>query len=175
MNIILETNRLVLREFILEDTTFILHLLNSPGWLQFIGDRNVKTEAAAIQYLENGPLKSYRDNGHGLYAVTLKEENILIGMCGILKRPSLEHPDIGFAFLPAYTGKGYAFEAASATIQYAHQNLNLPTLCAITDPANTSSIRLLEKLGMTFTKSIITTEASEMLLLYTATATSSLS
>jgi RimJ/RimL family protein N-acetyltransferase len=166
MKTVLETKRLLLREFTLEDTIFIVQLLNTPGWLQFIGDRNVKNEAQALAYLENGPLKSYRDNGYGLYAVALKNSKALIGMCGILRRDTLEYPDIGFAFLPDYMGKGYAFEAASATIAYAHQNLQLPTICAITDPANEASIRLLEKIGMSFIKSFRYTQTDETLLLY---------
>jgi RimJ/RimL family protein N-acetyltransferase len=166
MKTVLETKRLLLREFTLEDTAFIIRLLNSPGWLQFIGDRNVKNEAQAIDYLHNGPFKSYRDNGYGLYAVTLKDGNILIGMCGILKRPTLDYPDIGFAFLPDFMGNGYAFEAASATLNHAHQYLHLPTICAITDPANTASIRLLEKIGMSFVKSFQFSESNESLSLY---------
>src|SRR5688572_21540231 len=118
MNYFLETQRLGLREFTRDDAVFIVELLNTPGWLQFIGDRNVKTKEQAIIYLENGPLKSYKENGFGSWMVELKEDKTPIGMCGILRRESLENPDIGFAFLPEYTGKGYAFEIASATLSY---------------------------------------------------------
>ncbi len=165
MKTVLDTNRLLLREFTLEDTLFIVQLLNTPGWLQFIGDRNVKNEAQAIAYLENGPLKSYRDNGYGLYAVIRKQDNLCIGMCGILRRDTLEYPDIGFAFLPEYMGKGYAFEAASVTLEYAQQ-LQLPTICAITHPANNASIKLLEKIGLSFINSIRYPQTDETLLLY---------
>src|SRR5215210_8708442 len=102
MNYILETDRLRLRQFTLQDTSFIIELLNSPGWLKFIGDRNVKSEPQARNYLENGPLKSYQEYGYGLSMVERKTDNQAIGMCGILKRQTLEHPDIGFAFLPRF-------------------------------------------------------------------------
>jgi RimJ/RimL family protein N-acetyltransferase len=95
---ILETKRLRLREFTLEDTAFILDLLNSPGWLRYIGDRGVKTEEQAKNYLLNGPIKSYTKNGYGLSMVERKDDNKPIGMCGIIKRDTLENPDIGFAF-----------------------------------------------------------------------------
>ncbi|MGZ3838578.1 MAG: GNAT family N-acetyltransferase [Flavisolibacter sp.] len=148
MHYILETERLGLRTFTLDDTAFIIELLNSPGWLQFIGDRNVKTREQAMAYLENGPMKSYIQNGFGLSLVERKEDGIPIGMCGIVKRDTLSHPDIGFAFLPEYNGKGYAMEMAEATLAYARDTLGLPTILAITLPENSRSIRLLEKIGL---------------------------
>lgn len=166
MKYILETERLSLREFITADAAFILELVNSPGWLQFIGDRNIKTTGQAIAYLENGPIKSYRDNGFGLALVETKDHKISIGMCGIIKRDNLDNPDIGFAFLPGFTGKGYAFEIASATLTYASGQLKLPTIYAITVPYNIRSISLLEKIGMTFIKKINAPKDNEELLLY---------
>src|SRR5215213_5568163 len=130
MDYILETERLSLREFTLVDAKFIVELLNSPGWLQFIGDRYVKTEEKAESYLQNGPIKSYHENGFGLSMVELKENRTAIGMCGIIKRDSLETPDIGFAFLPQYEGKGYAFEIADATLSYAKNNLAIAKISA---------------------------------------------
>jgi RimJ/RimL family protein N-acetyltransferase len=148
----IETERLLLRQFTLADTDFIIELVNSPGWLQFIGDRNIKTEADAQKYLLNGPLKSYELNGYGLSMVELKEDKIPVGMCGIIKRDTLDHPDIGFAFLPAFTGKGYAVEIAAATIQYAKEILELHPILAITVPDNHASIKLLERIGLRFVK-----------------------
>ena len=144
---ILETKRLRLRKFTLGDTKFIIQLLNSPGWIEFIGDRNIKTEEQAIAYLQNGPMKSYVQNGYGLSMVETKE-GIPIGMCGIINRDTLEHPDIGFAFLEEFTGKGYAYEIASATLSYAMNTLQISKIVAITLPRNTRSIKLLEKIGM---------------------------
>jgi RimJ/RimL family protein N-acetyltransferase len=166
MNYILETERLQLREFTMDDTAFIIELVNSEGWLKFIGERNVKTEEQAKAYLENGPMKSYREHGFGLSMVEIKEDNRKIGMCGLLKRDTLEHPDIGFAFLPEWMGKGYAFEIACATLIYASNTLKIPTICAIVVPENNRSIKLLEKIGMTFMKRVQLPPNHEELLLY---------
>jgi len=150
MNSILETERLILRQFTIEDAKFIIELLNSPGWIKFIGDRNIKTEEQAKNYLLNGPIKSYAENGFGLSLVELKKDSIPIGMCGIIKRENLEGPDIGFAFLPEFMGKGFAFEIANATMVFAKDNLKLFSIFAITVPDNKKSIKLLEKLGLKF-------------------------
>jgi [ribosomal protein S5]-alanine N-acetyltransferase len=166
MKRILETERLVLREFTLDDTSFIIELLNSPGWIKYIGDRNIKTKENALAYLQNGPLKSYQDNGFGLSMVEIKDDNTAIGMCGIIKRETLNNPDIGFAFLPAYNGKGYALEMASATLDFAKKTLGMPVISAITLPGNANSIRLLEKLGFRYSQQVIFPGSDEPLLLY---------
>ena len=166
MNLILQTERLMLRQFEQTDAKFIVELVNTPGWIEFIGDRNIKTEEAAVAYLQNGPMKSYKENGFGLWMVETKEETS-IGMCGILKRDSLEFPDIGFAFLPGFMGRGYAFEIANATIHYAKDKLNLKTILAITVPTNKKSITLLEKIGLQFSKTIFTPVDNEELMLLT--------
>ena len=163
---ILETERLSLRQFEITDTGFIVELVNSPGWIKFIGDRNIKTKEQAEDYLKNGPIKSYEDNGFGLYLVELKNDKIPIGMCGIIKRDNLDSPDIGFAFLPAYTGQGFAFEIASATVEFAKDVLKLPEILAITVPHNKASIKLLEKLGLAFSKKINFSADKEELMLY---------
>jgi [ribosomal protein S5]-alanine N-acetyltransferase len=146
----LKTERLILRKLNLEDSLFIVELLNSPGWLKFIGDRGVKTEEDAKLYLQNGPLLSYEINGFGLYLVELLETGDPIGMCGILKRGSLENPDLGFAFLPEFMGKGYAYEAAKAVVNYGREQLRIETLLAITMSENATSIKLLGKVGMKY-------------------------
>lgn len=164
MNYILETARLTLRQFTNEDAGFIVELVNTSGWLEFIGDRNIHSEEDAINYLQNGPIKSYCENGFGSSMVELKD-GTPIGMCGILKRDSLENPDIGFAFLPAYMGKGYALEIANATLHHATHQWNLKTICAITDPGNVRSIGLLEKIGLRPVKTIPSpTDGTELLL-----------
>ena len=166
MKYILETERLTLREFTTDDAEFIMKLVNSPGWLQFIGDRNIKTTDQAITYLENGPIKSYAENGFGLAMVETKDRKIPIGMCGIIKRDNLDNADIGFAFLPLFTGKGYAFEMANATLSYAVTQLKMPVIYAITVANNLRSIRLLEKIGLKFIKKINAPKDNEELLLY---------
>jgi [ribosomal protein S5]-alanine N-acetyltransferase len=154
MNKVLETERLIVREFGLTDSEFIIELLNTPGWLQFIGDRNVKTVANAEAYLMNGPIASYAKNGFGLYMVALKDSGEPVGMCGLIKRDALEHVDIGFAFLPQHSGKGFAYEAAAATLLYAKDQLGLTHIVAITNTDNVASVALLQKLGLKFERLI---------------------
>jgi len=139
----LETPRLLLRPFAFSDAPFILRLLNEPSFLEHIGDKGVRTLEDARRYLEDGPLASYARHGHGLMAVVSKETREAIGMCGLLKREHLDHPDLGYAFLPEAWGQGYAFEAARAVLEDAGQDRVL----ALVSPENGPSIRLLEKLG----------------------------
>lgn len=152
MEKILDTERLSLRMLTSSDASFILELVNSPGWLEFIGDKKIRNEQDAVLYLQNGPLKSYSTHGFGLWMVQLKASDTPIGMCGLLRREYLSAPDIGFAFLPAHTGKGYAFEIAKAVREYATKSLGIETLQAITLPHNERSIKLLEKIGLRFAK-----------------------
>ncbi|WP_276481691.1 GNAT family N-acetyltransferase [Paraflavitalea pollutisoli] len=148
------TSRLLIQPFDTSDAPFILELLNEPAWLRFIGDKQVRSIDDAINYIHNVPLKSYRDNGFGLWKVTLKETLEPIGMCGLIRREALQHEDIGFAFLAAHNGKGYAQEAATAVIDYAREQLQFKQLLAIANEDNGRSIRLLEKLGFAYQRHI---------------------
>ena len=151
---VLETDRLLLRRLVADDATFILELLNDPAWLQFIGDFGVRTLADARNYILNGPVAMYARLGFGLYLVALKESGIPIGMCGLIKRDSLEDVDIGFAFLPKFRSQGYAYEAASAVLAYGQQTHGLKRIVAITSLDNQRSARLLEKLGLQFERQV---------------------
>ncbi|GAC1425471.1 MAG: GNAT family N-acetyltransferase [Chitinophagaceae bacterium] len=163
---ILETDRLVITTLTTVDAPFIFELVNSPGWLEFIGDRGIKNIMDAENYIVNGPMASYTTFGHGLYLVALKDNAVAIGICGIIKRDTLEHEDIGFAFLPKYNGKGYALEAASAVLEYAKQILCLKKITAITMEANHRSVSLLAKLGMQYEKTIRLPGSEEELMLF---------
>jgi len=145
---ILETERLLLRQFSTEDTDFILELLNEPSFIRNIGDRGVRTIDDANSYILNGPVASYAKNGFGLYLVKLKETDESIGMCGLIKWDTLEDVDIGYAFLPRFWSKGYAVEAAQAIKEYAKHVIGLNRIVAITDPENEGSIRVLQKIGL---------------------------
>lgn len=150
--LVLETERLLLRPFTTDDAPFILTLLNEPSFLRFIGDKKVRNLEDARQYLLNGPIASYERHGFGLLLVELKDSNIPVGMCGLLKREELPDPDIGFAFLPDYWNKGFAFEAATAVMNDARERLKLSRILAIVNHDNDSSIKLLERLGMKFVR-----------------------
>lgn len=166
MPVPIETERLRLSAFTIRDTAFVIHLLNSPGWLQFIGDRKVNDRASAETYLTNGPMQSYEMNGFGLMKVELKDSSLPIGMCGLLKRAYLDAPDLGFAFLPEHQGKGYAMESAQGIVDYASGELGLSTLLAIVMPANGKSITLLEKLGFRYKHIVEVPPDGEKLRLY---------
>ncbi len=148
--IVLETERLILRHFNLDDATFILTLLNEPSFLRYIGDKKVRTLDDARQYILTGPRASYEQHGFGLYQVELKDSHTPVGMCGLLKRDDLPDADIGFAFLPDYWNQGFAFEAAAAVLNDARERLKLDRVLAIVNPDNDASIKLLEKLGFRF-------------------------
>jgi len=162
---ILQTHRLQLRQFNVDDWEFIIRLLNSDGWLKYIGDRNVKTKEQAENYLKKGPLKNYEQNGFGLSMVETRNGKP-VGMCGLIKRDYLEHPDIGFALLTEYSSMGYGFEIASALLVHARNDLSMTTILAITVPNNVKSIGLLEKMGLRFVKSFRTEPDAEELMLY---------
>jgi RimJ/RimL family protein N-acetyltransferase len=151
---VLETERLSLRQLTTDDTAFIVDLLNQPSFIRNIGDRGVRNPDDAVRYLENGPLASYQKNGFGLYGVVLKDTGALIGMCGLIRRDGLDAVDIGYAFLPPYWSKGYAYEAASAVMADGLNRLGLKRIVAIVSPDNQGSIRVLEKLGLRFERMI---------------------
>ena len=147
---ILDTERLALRRLALDDAAFMLELLNEPSFLRYIGDRGVRTQDDARRYIQTGPIESYQRFGFGLYRVELKESQQPIGICGLLKRDSLPDVDVGFAFLPRFWSKGYAFESASAVLAHGQDAFGLKRIVAITSPDNVASIQLLEKLGFQF-------------------------
>jgi RimJ/RimL family protein N-acetyltransferase len=151
---VLETDRLVLRWLSTDDAEFILALLNDPAFLRFIGDKGVRTLEDARNYILNGPVDMYTRLGFGLYWVGLKEGDIPIGMCGLIKRDGLDDVDIGFAFLPQFRAQGYAHEAAAAVMAYSKDALGLKRIVAITSPDNYASGRLLERLGLRFERMI---------------------
>jgi RimJ/RimL family protein N-acetyltransferase len=143
----LETKRLRLRRLCEDDAAFLVELLNQPSFVRFIGDRGVRTAEQAKTYVRDGPAASYARHGFGLLCVELKRGGAPIGMCGLLRRDALEDPDVGFAFLPEYWGRGYAREAAQAVVDAAREQLGLRRVAAITSLDNAASIRLLQALG----------------------------
>lgn len=152
--IVLETERLRLRQFADDDAAFVLELLNEPSWLRFIGDRGVRSLDDARAYIASGPRAMFARHGFSLLVVERRADGAALGMCGLIKRDTLDAPDIGYAFLPRAWGQGYAREAAAAMLEHGHRVLGLPRILAITDPENATSIKLLEALGMRFVEEI---------------------
>ncbi len=158
---VLETERLRLRRLDASDAAFILRLVNDPDWLRYIGDRGVRTLGDAERYIASGPEAMYEKHGFGLLAVERKQEAGPIGICGLLKRDTLPDVDIGFAFLPDFRGRGYALEAARATLAWAQDGLGLARVIAITAPDNFRSRALLEKIGLRYERTTILPDGAE--------------
>lgn len=165
---IIETERLTMRRAEVDDAAFIVELLNDPGWLRFIGNKNVRTPEDARAYIARALVSMYERLGFGLYLVERKADGAPVGLCGLIKRDSLEDVDLGFAFLPQFRGEGYAREAAAAVMEHARADFGLKRLVAITTQDNEASSRLLEKLGFRFERVIRTPEADEELKLFAA-------
>jgi len=145
---VIETQRLALRELKAGDAPFILELLNEDGFLEFIGDKGVRSLADARQYIAKGPVDSYRRYGFGLYLTSLREDGTPIGICGLVKRDALPDVDLGFAFLAKYWLRGYASEAAAAVLAHGRKVLGLKRIVAITALGNRGSMAVLEKIGL---------------------------
>lgn len=160
----IETERLFLKRAKLEDARFIYELLNSDSWIKYIGDKKITTQNKAKEYIQKSLIENYETYGFGLFTVGLKD-GTLIGLCGFLKRDYLKHVDLGFALLPAYEGKGYAYESANAMMLYGESELNLKRVMAICIETNKSSLKLLGKLGFKRIDTIRPPKESEELLL----------
>jgi RimJ/RimL family protein N-acetyltransferase len=141
------TARLEFSELAAQDAGFIQALLNSPGFLQYIGDRGVRSGDDALRYLDAGPRASYAAHGYGLWKVALRAGGQAVGISGLVRRDALPHADLGYAFLPEHTGQGLACEAGAAVLAHAFGSLGLDTVLAIVQPGNAGSIRVLEKLA----------------------------
>lgn len=164
---ILRTNRLRLRELDPDrDAAFVCELLNTPKFLQYIGDRGVRTREDAFAFIRDKYAKSYRDHGYGLYAVDLAADETPVGICGFVKRPVFDHADIGFAFLPDHERKGYGFESAAAVLKYGREDLHFTKVLAITSQNNDASSKLLEKLGFRFDKLFALSDDDDPVKLY---------
>ena len=159
------SSRLILRELIVTDAPFILELLNDGDFYRYIGDRGIRTLAQAQEYIQQGPAVSYARYGHGLYLVERKEDGASLGICGLIKRDTLEQVDIGYAFLPQYRGQGYAIEAAQAALADGENRLGIGQVVAIVTPGNERSIGLLAKLGLVRSRLVKLGEDSDECLL----------
>lgn len=147
------TSRLRLRRFRNTDADFVIALVNDAAWLRFIGDRKVHTRDAAEAYIARMN-RMHAEHGHGALLIEARETGARLGMAGLFRRPGLAVPDVGFALLPEYYGCGYAHEAAEAVLHEARERLKLRQVLGVTVPENTASIRLLEKLGLRFDRTV---------------------
>ncbi len=161
-----QTQRLSVRPVAVEDATFILELMNTPKWIKYIGDRNVRTVAEAESYIKVKAFPQLKKHGYTNNVVIRKKDNTKLGTCGLYHREGLDSIDLGFAFLPAYEGKGYAFEAASQLMTIGKEDYGLMKLSAFTLEDNQSSRNLLERLGFKINGTAHLENDSEELLHY---------
>jgi RimJ/RimL family protein N-acetyltransferase len=145
---------LKIRELCVEDAGFVLALTNEASFIENIGDKGLSSVAEAENYILKGPWTHLQPAGYGQFAVELKDDGCLVGVCGVLFREAFDLTDVGFAFMPEFWGRGLAFEAAEAVMIYALASLGVGRISGLTSSENTASIRLLEKLGMQFEKII---------------------
>jgi RimJ/RimL family protein N-acetyltransferase len=150
----IETDRLRLRELHEGDAAFIVELLNQPSFLEHIGDRGVRTPADAVRYIADGPATSYREHGFGLFLAELRDGGAAAGMCGLMRKPWLDAPDLAYAFLPQHWARGYGREAAAAVLAEARSAWGVTRVTAVVTSANAPSLRLLERLGFEFERMI---------------------
>lgn len=148
----LESERLHIQQLNLSDAPFILELLNTKGWLKHIGDRGVNSIKDAECYITSGPQEGYKKSGHGLMLLKEKYTNQSVGICGLLQRDYLNHPDIGYALLPAFEGLGYISEACRSIMDWHKSNSEIAVISAIVNSDNDRSIKLLINLGFKFEK-----------------------
>lgn len=161
-----ETERLILRPISEADAPFILELFNCPSWLKYIGDRNVKSSEDAKTFIKNKIRPQHERLGYSNYVLIRKSDGAKMGTCGLYDREGLEGIDIGFALLPRYEKKGYAFEAADKIKNIGIEIFGITQMTAVTTKDNTSSQKLLEKLGLKFKKTIFLPNDDEELLMY---------
>lgn len=146
--VILRTARLELREAVVSDARFFYRLMRQEEWIRFIGDRGIRRVVDAERYIVDRVVAGYRQNGFGMWVVTLRGRQGGIGICGLVNRDTLDAPDLGFAFLRELCGQGYALEAARATMDHGRNALGMRRILGITVPENARSIRLLERVGL---------------------------
>lgn len=162
----IETERLILKLTSNDDAEFIFELLNTPKWLKFIGDRNIRSIEDAVAYIENRIRPQQVKNGYGNYTVIRKKDGAKIGSCGLYDRQGIEGINLGFALLPSFEKQGYGFECANAILDTAINKFELEQVSAITLKENTSSQNLLKKLGLKYVRNVVLPTDEEELMLF---------
>ena len=154
MRLVLLTERLRLRRLTLDDAGLMLDIWNDPAFIRNVSDRGIRTIEDARQAMVEGPLKLYETYGYGPFRIGLAGDDTPVGICGLFRREGLDVPDIGYALLPDYYARGYAYEAAAAVVNHARSDLEIDHLVAIISPENSRSIHLVRKLGLEFERMI---------------------
>ena len=161
-----ETDRLILRSTNYDDAAFILRMMNTPLWIENIGDRGVRTVVDAKKYIDEKMLPQYNRLGYGNYTVMRKSDGVKMGTCGLYDREGIDGLDIGFSFLPEFFRMGYAYESSLRIIKAAKEDFGITKISAITIKTNIASQKLLEKLGLVFIKYMRIPNDTEELMYY---------
>ncbi|MBM7072397.1 GNAT family N-acetyltransferase [Shewanella sp. OPT22] len=162
---LITTERLLIRFVDDSDLDFIFEIVNSPGYIQFIGDNRVRSKEHAKAYIMNGPKTSYQQYGFGLFHVSLKSTGEAIGLAGLTKREYLSFPELGYALLPRYWGNGYAKEAAKAVVDWGYQQMNIKRIMALVKHDNPGSQSVLRSVGFKNVRDIAVPDEDEPMLL----------
>jgi len=152
MGVIIETERIVLREFIEEDYKAVFEFGSNWDVLKYTGDKMLESPEQAREIITNVWYSDYKKYGYGRLAVVYKPKNKIIGFAGLKYLPELDETDIGFRFLPKYWGKGIATEVSIAIINYGFKTLKLEKIIGIAMAHNIGSCKVLEKIGLKFYK-----------------------
>ncbi len=148
--VVLETERLRLREITEADADDLQRLNANPNVIRYVGESALADRAAALEVLRVRVLPQYRDYGVGRWAVVLRETGAFLGWCGLKYLPDTNEYDLGYRFLEEYWGQGYASESARAVLDWGLRSLPGARIIAQVLVGNARSIRVVEKLGMRF-------------------------
>ena len=168
--IVTETGRLILRHIVPGDAAPVHALLTDADFLAQIGDRGVKTLADAETAIAERYVPAYAADGFGMFAVVERASGDWLGMAGLVNRDGLPHVDVGYAFLPAARGRGYAVEAVRAVLDWAAARGIAPVV-AIVSPGNARSIAVLTAVGMVPDRRLRLSKADHDVILYIPTDT----
>ena len=162
-----ESERLLIRPTIEEDAELIYQLMNTPKFIEFVGDREINSIQDAEKYIQVKMLPQLNTLGYSSYSIITKADGAKIGTCGLYNRDGVDGIDIGFGLLPQYEGLGYAYESVHRVLKAAFEEFEIEEIKAITSIENISSQRLLEKLGLEMIGTTKLPNEDHEILLYT--------
>jgi len=152
MQTIIDTPRIILRQFTLEDVQAVYELNSNLEVQKYTGDELVTSTERAEEIITQTSFGDYKKHGYGRWAVVHKQDNKVIGFAGLKYLPEMNETDIGYRFLPAYWGKGIATEVSIPIINYGFEKLDLKRIIGIAMQENIASWKVLEKLGLEYYK-----------------------
>jgi len=152
-NTVIETVRLILRPFTLDDLEPFFRMGTDPQVIRYVGNVPLADLAAAEAAMRAGVLRDYEVHGYGRFACVWKESGSVIGFSGLKYFEQLGETELGYRFFPEFWGMGLATEAGKASLQFA-RSLKLGRLIGLVHPENVASANVLTKLGFKFETTI---------------------